>query len=155
MTTQTNSSALNVQSVNTFIELMRASDTLTARLRRIIAEHNLTVSQFHVLEALLHLGPLSQQALAKRLLKSGGNITKVIDNLEKNGMALRRQDEHDRRSYLIELTEKGEQLISSIFPGHIGAIADLMSPLEGPELATLEELCVKLGIHNTENSSSA
>lgn len=74
-----------VQVLNTFIKLMRSTESLNNRLLQHLNENNLTISQFGVLEALLHVGPQNQKELGERLLKSGGNITMVIDNLEKNG----------------------------------------------------------------------
>src|SRR5699024_12280342 len=60
-----------VKTLNAFIKLTRASESINDRLNRHHAEQNLTVSQFGVLEALLHLGSLNQKALGKKLLKSG------------------------------------------------------------------------------------
>src|SRR6056297_4303318 len=95
------------KTLNAFIKLMRATDSLNNRLNRQLSDAGLTVSQFGVLEALLHLGPLNQKALGEKLLKSGGNITLVIDNLEKCNFVQRHQDSSDRRAMLIHLTEKG------------------------------------------------
>ncbi len=85
MGTHYDGSESEVKTLNAFIKLMRASESINNRLNRHLAEQDLTVSQFGVLEALLHLGPLNQKSLAEKLLKSGGNITLVIDNLEKSG----------------------------------------------------------------------
>ena len=71
--------------LNAFIKLMRSVESMNNRLNRHLYEADLTVSQFGVLEVLYHLGPLNQRAIGEKLLKSGGNITMVIDNLEKCG----------------------------------------------------------------------
>lgn len=125
---------------------MRATNSLNNRLNRQLSDAGLTVSQFGVLEALLHLGPLNQKALGEKLLKSGGNITLVIDNLEKNGWVERHQDPEDRRSMLIHLTNEGEAFISSYFPKHLHHIVSEFEILSDTELKQLGKICKKLGL---------
>lgn len=135
-----------VKILNAFIKLMRATESINNRLNRKLSEAGLTVSQFGVLEALLHLGPLNQKALAEKLLKSGGNITLVIDNLEKNGWVERHQDPEDRRSMLIYLTSEGESFISSYFPQHLEHIISEFDVLTDAEIEELGNICKKLGL---------
>jgi len=132
--------------LNAFIKLMRASESLNYRLNRHLAEADLTVSQFGVMEALLHLGPLNQKALAEKLLKSGGNITMVIDNLEKCGHVERQRDPDDRRAVLIHLTDKGKRFIKSFFPKHLEEIKKEFSVLSRQEKEDLARICKKLGL---------
>lgn len=139
------------QTLNAFIKLMRATESINNRLNRQLAEQDLTVSQFGVLEALLHLGPLNQKALGEKLLKSGGNITLVIDNLEKSGWVERQRDPEDRRSMLIHLTEAGEKLIRSYFPKHLKHIMKEFEPLTSKELEKLAEMCKKIGRKEEDN----
>lgn len=134
------------KTLNAFIKLMRATDSLNNRLSRQLNDAGLTVSQFGVLEALLHLGPLNQKALGEKLLKSGGNITLVIDNLEKSGWVERHQDPEDRRSMLIHLTDKGEDFISDYFPRHLDRIVSEFEELSDKELEQLSRICKKLGL---------
>lgn len=134
------------RTLNAFIKLMRATDSLNNRLNRQLSDAGLTVSQFGVLEALLHLGPLNQKALGEKLLKSGGNITLVIDNLEKSGWVERHQDPEDRRSMLIHLTEEGEEFISNYFPQHLERIISEFEVLSDEELDQLSAICKKLGL---------
>lgn len=139
------------QTLNAFIKLMRATESINNRLNRQLAEQDLTVSQFGVLEALLHLGPLNQKALGEKLLKSGGNITLVIDNLEKSGWVERQRDPEDRRSMLIHLTEEGKKLIRSYFPKHLEHIMKEFEPLTSKELEKLAEMCKKIGRKEEDN----
>lgn len=132
--------------LNAFIKLMRATESLNNRLNRHHAEANLTVSQFGVLEALHHLGPLNQKALGEKLLKSGGNITLVIDNLEKSGWVERQQDPNDRRCMLIHLTSEGEEFIADYFPKHLNRIKSEFDVLSNDELEQLANICKKLGL---------
>lgn len=134
------------RTLNAFIKLMRASESINNRLNRHLAEADLTVSQFGVLEALHHLGPLNQKSLGEKLLKSGGNITLVIDNLEKCGYVKRRRDPEDRRAMLISLTDEGEDFISDFFPRHLERIVEEFEVLDPEEKDQLAHLCKKLGL---------
>ena len=92
-----NGTSQELQALDTFIKLTRAVDSLYSRLARRGTLGDLTLSQFGVLEALYHLGSMSQSEICSKLLKSGGNMTLVIDNLEKHGLVQRNQDVEDRR----------------------------------------------------------
>ena len=81
--------------LNTFIKLTRAVDAYMARVANHHPLGDLTLSQFGVLEAVYHLGPMSQKDIGKKILKSGGNMTLVIDNLVKRGLVERNQAEAD------------------------------------------------------------
>ena len=69
-----------------------AAHAVEVNANRHLSDHNLTISQFGVLEALYHLGPLSQRQLADKILRSSGNLTMVIDNLERDGLVRRDAD---------------------------------------------------------------
>ena len=132
--------------LNTYTKLVRAAESVTARTSRVMTAANLTLSQFGVLEALYHKGPLCQRDIAAKILKSTGNMTLVIDNLEKSGLVRRVRDNEDRRFLTIHLTEAGTGLIARVFADVEAAIVAEMSPLTAPEQETLGELCKKLGL---------
>ncbi len=134
------------RALNTFVKLMRASESMSARIHSHLDEARLTVSQFGVLEALYHLGPMSQTEIGRKILKSSGNITLVIDNLEKRGLVKRKRSQEDRRLYSIELTPSGHKLIGNLFPRHAGRIVEAMKVLTEEEQKTLAALCRKLGL---------
>jgi MarR family 2-MHQ and catechol resistance regulon transcriptional repressor len=138
--------------LNAYIPLFRAVDTLTACGNRRLVAAGLTHGQFAVLEALLHLGPLCQRALGHKLLRAGGNITLVVDNLEKRGWVRRVRGSKDRRFVTVHLTATGKRLIQKVFPGHVAAIAREMGCLSTAEQETLRRLCRKLGRSNTKES---
>jgi MarR family transcriptional regulator, 2-MHQ and catechol-resistance regulon repressor len=133
------------RALSAFINFMRAADSVVARLDAQIEMGGLTHGQFAVLEALLHLGPLNQCDLARKLLRSGGNVTVVIDNLEKRGWVRRERQKDDRRMVIVRLTPAGRRLIAGIFPSHAKAITAEMSRLSPEEQNTLRALCRKLG----------
>ena len=134
-----------VRALDAYIKLSRASGTLDARLAANLAHHGLTSGQLGVIEALMHLGPLSQGDLGRKLLRSGGNVTTVIDNLERRGLVVRRRNPEDRRVVTVELTAAGARLIAQVFPLHASAVAQSMGALTSAEQIELGRLCRKLG----------
>jgi MarR family transcriptional regulator, 2-MHQ and catechol-resistance regulon repressor len=102
--------------LDTFIKLNRAMISFEARMLARGQLGSLTMSQFGVLEALFHLGPMCQGELSRKLLKSTGNMTLVLDNLEKTGLVRRIRSEEDRRMVRIELTQAGAERIAEVLP---------------------------------------
>lgn len=135
-----------IRSLNAFIKLTRAVDSLSARLSRRSKIEGLTSTQFGVLESLYHLGSMCPGEISKKVLKSSGNITLVIDNLEKRGLVRRVRDQEDRRMIMVSITQQGHDLISTILPGHISAIVEEMNALTPNEQEQLGGLCKKLGM---------
>ncbi len=133
------------RSLNTYTKLMRAAESVTSRVHRVLAAPKLTISQFGVLEALYHKGPLCQKDIAAKILKSTGNITLVVDNLEKLGLVRRERDNEDRRFLTIHLTESGTKLITRVFADVEAAIVAEMASLSESEQELLGNLCKKLG----------
>jgi len=132
--------------LNTYTKLMRAAESVTSRVHRVLSAPKLTISQFGVLEALFHKGPLCQRDIAAKILKSTGNITLVIDNLEKQGLVRRERDNEDRRYLTVHLTETGTNLITKVFADVEAAIAFEMVSLTEDEQDLLGSLCKKLGL---------
>jgi len=134
------------RALNTYTKLMRAAESVTGRVNRFMAAADLTISQFGVLEALHHKGPLCQRDIAAKILKSTGNITLVIDNLEKRGLVRRERDSADRRYLTVYLTDAGTTLIVKTFAEVESAIVAEMAILELQEQELLGVLCKKLGL---------
>lgn len=132
--------------LNTYTKLMRGAESVTGRVGRKMSDAGLTISQFGVLEALLHKGPLCQRDVASKILKSTGNITLVIDNLEKQGLVRRERSLEDRRFCTIILTDKGRALIEVTFAEVEAAIVAEMGVLTDEEQQTLGRICKKLGL---------
>ena len=135
------------RALGAYVKLMRASESLhhAALLSLQESAGNLTPSQFAVLEALYHVGPLCLSGLAHKILKSGGNLTMVVRNLEKRGLVSRERNQTDRRSFNVVITPKGRKLIAQIFPAHARMIVALLGRLTSPEQDELARLCRKLG----------
>jgi len=132
--------------LETFVKFMRSANTVSAEVQSHLTKQKLTMSQFGVLEALYHLGPMYQRDLAVKILKTTGNITTVIDNLEKRGLVERQREMKDRRYFKVVLTSSGRRLTKKIFPDHAMQITKCMSRLTMPEQRELGKLCKKLGV---------
>jgi MarR family transcriptional regulator, 2-MHQ and catechol-resistance regulon repressor len=130
------------RALNTYTKLMRAAESVTSRVHRVLSSPKLTISQFGVLEALYHKGPLCQKDIAAKILKSTGNITLVIDNLEKQSLVRRERDNEDRRYLTIHLTESGTRVFADI---EASIVAEMASLTEN-EQELLGNLCRKLGL---------
>ena len=146
MPTHYNGTEREVAALNAFIKLARSVSALQAQLLPALQrDFGITESQFAVLEVLYHLGPLSQGQLCQKILRSGSNVTTVVDNLERAGLVRRDRDEKDRRVQIVTLTESGRTLVQSALPVHVGRITELMSVLTDAEQEQLGKLCRKLG----------
>lgn len=111
-----------------------------------LVEINLSISQFSALEALYHLGSMCQSQLASKVLKSSGNLTTVIDNLEKRMLVERSRSEEDRRYINVHITESGAQLIEEFFPGHMQRLVKAFAVLTAEERQELARITKKLGL---------
>lgn len=133
------------QSLDAFIKLQRASNSLNQYLNKQLKDAGITENQFATLEALYHLGPMCQKSLSEKLLCSPGNMTTVVDNLEKNGHVIREIDISDRRCHNIKLTTEGEKLIGGLFKTHLENIVSVFEILNEKEQEILSEYCKRLG----------
>ena len=133
------------RALDAYVKLLRASETVHAEATRALEEAGLSPSQFGVLEALYHVGPLCLTDLARKILKTSGNLTMVVGNLEKRGLVTRQQQSQDRRFVSVSITEKGRKLMDRIFPAHVERIEELMGRLSPGQQEELGRLCRRLG----------
>jgi MarR family 2-MHQ and catechol resistance regulon transcriptional repressor len=146
MPTHFKGTAAEVLALDTIIKLNRSVNALQTHLIPVIQkDFGITESQFAVLEVLHHLGPLSQGQICQKILRSGSNVTTVVDNLERDGLVRRDRDEADRRVQIVTLTEQGRTLIVDAFPAHVARVTELMGVLTPLEQKELSRLCLKLG----------
>jgi MarR family 2-MHQ and catechol resistance regulon transcriptional repressor len=134
------------EALDAYVKLLRASRAVLARVEPRLAATGLTITQFGVLEAILHKGPLGQRELSRKVLTSPGNMTDLVDKLEARGLVHRVRQKADRRAVRVELTEQGRALIGPLFADHAGDIAAAMGGLAGAELRQLSALLRKLGL---------
>ncbi|HCA78845.1 MAG TPA: MarR family transcriptional regulator [Bacteroidetes bacterium] len=129
-----------------WVKLARASSLFTRLSARDIERYGLTQPQFSVVEALGHLGPMTTGDLGKKMLVTGGCMTVILDNLERDGVVERVRSVEDRRVVTVGLTTKGTELFERIFRQHATRITELASVLTVEEQQQLSDLLKKLGL---------
>lgn len=134
----------NDLNLKALVTLIRTTQRVNKQEYKTIKEGGLTVSQFGVLEVLYHKGDLRICDIIEKTLSTGGNMTVVIDNLEKEKLVTRYPDPTDRRATLISITKKGKDLIESIFPKHVENISNIFDILSHQEKEQLIKLLKKL-----------
>ena len=141
----TNEKAHAREGVHLWLLLWRTTKAVEARARRSAQDTGLGLSEFGVLEALLHKGPLPVNALREKVLLSSGSTTAAVDRLERSGLVVRAGTPEDRRSRIVHLTEKGSKLISELFREHARDMEHAFSCLNENERDTLASLLRKVG----------
>jgi MarR family transcriptional regulator, 2-MHQ and catechol-resistance regulon repressor len=132
------------RAVSAYMDLLRATDSITALQGQQLASFGLTVSQFRLLKTLLLCGPMSLTDAGQRMLCTESNACVVARNLEKRGLVVRREHINDRRCVAVELTEQGEELASRVYPQYTKVVRAQMSALSFAQQGRLRELCQKL-----------
>lgn len=132
-------------SLDLYIALSRASQWVIAHADRDIRRHGLNRTEFGVLELLYHKGAQPIQQIGGKILMSSGNITYVVDKLEKKQLAVRKASTEDRRLIFAEITDQGKQFIENVFPAHAKVIERAVSGLSPEEKETASRLLKKLG----------
>jgi MarR family 2-MHQ and catechol resistance regulon transcriptional repressor len=131
--------------IHTWLVLMKAHRTLMRHAERSIQALDMCLSDFAILEALLHKGPQSVRDLGRRIDLTSGSMTTAIDRLEERRLVTRADHATDRRAWVIHLTPAGRALISKVFAGHEHAMDRAMRGLSKAERATLTDLLKRLG----------
>ena len=129
--------------LNTMIVFHKAERLIRASEAHIFKKHQLTPTQFSVLETLYTKGDLRIQDLIDSILATSGNMTVVIRNMVRDGWITRETDPEDRRAYLVSITDAGRQKIEEALPDHIKNIQRLMQVFNSGEQAELTELLKK------------
>lgn len=138
--------AATASALKLFVVLSRAQRAISERIEASLVTHGLTHTEFAILEALYHKGPLLLGEVQRKILVSSGGITFLVDRLAERGLAERRLCASDRRARYAALTRKGEALMSQIFPQHAEAIREAMSGLSRAEQKQAAALLKQLGL---------
>ncbi|HWV58028.1 MAG TPA: MarR family transcriptional regulator [Longimicrobiales bacterium] len=128
-----------------WVVLARAHAAIAEHAASDAARHDLTFTEFGILEALYNKGPLLLGELQKKVLVSSGGITYLVDRLEQRGLVERRKCETDRRATYAALTPDGEALIARIFPQHASCLQRVLAGLDEAEKLEATRLIRKLG----------
>ncbi len=134
-------------SLKLWVVLSRAFDAVQAHAQADIARRGLTITEFGVMEALYHKGPLTLGEVQRKILVTSGGVTYLVDRLAAKGLVERRRCETDRRAYYAALTPAGEEMIREIFPRHAAAIDRALGGLDDAEKEQAIALLRALGRH--------
>ena len=131
--------------VHVWLVLMKAHWSMVRHAERSIASLDMCISDFAVLEVLLHKGPQSVGEIGRRVDLTSGSITTAIDRLEQRGLVARAAHASDRRARVVHLTPDGKARITKVFATHKGAMDRAANGLSKSERAKLIDLLKKLG----------
>jgi MarR family 2-MHQ and catechol resistance regulon transcriptional repressor len=140
--------------VHLWLVLWKAFDALQSHALQNIAALGLGLSDFGVLEVLLHKGPLPVNTLGVKIRLTSGSISIAIDRLEKKGLVERRDDPEDRRARIVHLTPQGRKMIEYAFAEHAAAMERATSGLSKAERTQAIRLLKKLGAKAAEHQPS-
>lgn len=150
--TSTTSDRKQDAALKLWVVLARSYNAVSARLHENIARHELTPTEFAILEVLYHKGPLLLGEVQKKILVTSGGITYLVDRLVEKGLVKREECAEDRRARYAVLTPAGTTLIRRIFPQHAVAIEKAVSGLSTAEQRDAMQLLRKLGLAAAEQS---
>jgi MarR family transcriptional regulator, 2-MHQ and catechol-resistance regulon repressor len=120
-----------------WVVLARAYGSLASYVESCIAAEDLCLSDFMVLEVLLHKGPMTISGIGQKVLLANASMTSAVDRLDERGFVLRKNSDSDRRIRIVELTKAGRAFISEIYDRHardIEAVISVLTPLEREQL---------------------
>ena len=129
------------------IALGRSYQAIERGVRPHLAEHDLSMTEFAVLEALYHKGALPLGEIRDRILLTGASTTYVVKKLEQRGLMRRRTCTEDQRVVYGELTPKGRTLMDGVFPGHVDRLRQVMAGLSASEKREACRLLRRLSQH--------
>ena len=146
--------------IHVFLVLWKAARAVEAYAQNSISQLEMCGSDFAVLEALLHKGPLPVNEIGKKVLLTSGSITVAVDRLEDKGLVERRAHGTDRRTKVVHLTREGKKLIARAYAGHAADMEQLVSAsLTKKERDMLIRLLKQIGyeaagaLEKTENTA--
>lgn len=130
-----------------WVVLSRAHEAVAELAKRDVERGELSLTEFAVMEALLHKGDLTAGEVSKRVLLRSGSLTYVIDKLVERDLIRRKVCDADKRRTYLQLTAAGNALMRRIWPGHAAAIELATSGLTLTEKRTVARLLKKMGLH--------
>ena len=135
------------RSLKLFLVMARATQTMMRELEPSIKSHNLSPTEFAVLELLYHKGEHSIQSIGKKILMAGSSVSYVVDQLAKKQYLTRAHCEEDRRVVYAAASEAGRALMADIFPAHKQKIHEFMAVLSEEEKEEMTVLLKRVGRH--------
>jgi MarR family 2-MHQ and catechol resistance regulon transcriptional repressor len=126
--------------------LWKAAHAIEQNAARSVSELGLGLSEFAVLEVLLHKGPQPVNVIGKKVLLTSGSITAAVDRLESKELVRRSTAKGDLRARIVQLTERGRRLIERAFRRHVLDMEEAMAVLRSGERGELVRLLKKVGM---------
>ena len=127
--------------------LWKAAKAVEKVDRASISETGLHLSDFAIMEVLLHKGPLPIKMIGEKVLLTSGSMTAAINRLEKKKFVRRNQDASDGRCFYVHLTEIGRRVIESAYVEHEKKLEKIAGVLTPEERSELVRLLKKMGKH--------
>src|ERR1700747_3557124 len=140
----------DTRGVHIWLIMMKAFHAVSGYAARSSQSHGLGDSDFRVLEALLHKGPLPVNTIGPKVFLTPGSISTAVDRLYEKGLVTRTESGTDRRVRVVDLTPKGRDLITAIFSVHAKDMERLVELLTRTERLQLVNALKKLGKHAAE-----
>src|SRR5438034_4322434 len=131
--------------VHVWLVFMKAFQALFPHAEESIKRTELGDSDFRVLEALLHKGPLPVNVIGPKVFLTPGSISTAVDRLFSKGLVTREENQEDRRIRQVALTESGKALIRPIYRKHVEDVRQVFADFTPSELRQLERLMKKAG----------
>jgi DNA-binding MarR family transcriptional regulator len=140
------------RSLKVWLRLLSCSTQVeTVVRRRLRHEAGITLARFDFLAQLdRHPDGLTMSVLSRYLMVTGGNVTGLADELEKEGLIDRVTEPHDRRSSRVRLTRKGQRLFDRLAAMHESWIVSMFGGMSAPEMRQLYDLLGQLRVQLTE-----
>jgi len=133
------------QVLKSLTNLFRAVGSIEERIKQDVAHYGLNPSEFGVLEALYHKGPMQVQTICEKILIAASSMSYVIDKLKKKGYIEAPQDPLDRRVHIVKLTRSGQELMDDIYPEHVATLRSVFDVLSEEEEGMMQELLKRIG----------
>ena len=135
----------DLSGIHVWLVLWKAARAVEAQAEHSIARFGIGRSDFGVLEALLHRGPLSPKQLGEKVLLTSGSMTAAVDRLESRGLVQREDDAEDRRACIVRLTQAGRRLIERAFAQHRKDMEEALTEFSPEDRRALLPLLRQLG----------
>ena len=136
------------------IAMGRALQAMERQVRAHLAASGLALTEFGVLEALYHKGPLRLGEIRDRILVTGASTTYVVKKLEERGLMRRKACAEDSRVALGELTAKGRALMDEVFPVHVELLQRATAALTVPQKREVIRLLRTLSEHARDTTAA-
>jgi MarR family 2-MHQ and catechol resistance regulon transcriptional repressor len=131
--------------VHAWLVMMKAMQAITRYALANLEQTGLGLSDFAVLEALLHKGPLPVNVIGPKVNLTPGSISVAVDRLVAKGLVSRAESSEDRRVRIVALTSRGKSVITPMFRAHVETMEKVFAGLSRPELRQLEQQLKRVG----------